>query len=298
VLLLPGIHRLKEGLDPVFDDPTCWTSIYLVVADRTLLVDTGVPRSARARVLPYLESIGLRAEQVDLIVNTHGHGDHVGSNAELRDLCRAEIWIHQDDAGLLAGGQSWGEEAIAPHRPDRVLRGGDVIDLGSRALEVVHLPGHTHGSIGLFDRAAATLICGDSLQGLGTSVQNLALVFHPDAYERTVELARALPVEWIVPAHPYWPLADSCATGADLRRFLDVSAQFVAEIDGRLLDALRSQREPATVPELSERVCRAFGRPGSTALAEITVASYLERLVARGRATAGGSGARRRYGAA
>ncbi len=121
---------------------------------------------------------------------SHGHLDHMGSAHEF-----AECWAHERepteeaDRGTLSGSrllQILGTEAIGedgpaevmltavPHegydiggyelrpvRPTRRLRDGDRIDLGERTLTVLHLPGHTPGSIGLHDEESRILFTGD-----------------------------------------------------------------------------------------------------------------------------------------
>ena len=74
----------------------------------------------------------------------------------------------------------------------RALNEGDVIDLGDRALEVLHLPGHSPGSIALFDRARDTLYSGDVVYD-GELIDN-ALGCVPEDYATSMErLARLAP---------------------------------------------------------------------------------------------------------
>ncbi len=113
--------------------------------ERALLVDSG--RSVRtARDI----AAGLTTLPLSLL-NTHADVDHVGSNAQFDSF-----YMHPDEEPNYRRGGRGGE--IVP------VREGDVIDLGGRELEVIHLPGHTPGSIALLDRSARVLISGDPIQ--------------------------------------------------------------------------------------------------------------------------------------
>lgn len=115
-------------------------------------------------------------------VATHGHADHVGAAHEF-----AERWIHRAEAAALEGDETatltdrlraLGPDALAAlPRPGfdlarfaapratatGFLDEGDRIDLGERTLRVLHLPGHSPGSIGLLDEAAGALFAGDAI---------------------------------------------------------------------------------------------------------------------------------------
>jgi glyoxylase-like metal-dependent hydrolase (beta-lactamase superfamily II) len=80
-----------------------------------------------------------------------------------------------------------------------ILDEGDVIDLGDRAFEVLHLPGHSPGSIGLWESATGTLFSGDALYDgpLLDEVPGADI----DAYVNTMDRLRRLPVEVVHAGH-------------------------------------------------------------------------------------------------
>ena len=152
---------------------------------RDLLVDSGMGVAA---LKPELDRLFSRSEPV--VVITHSHLDHMGSAHEF-----ADVWAHELEPTTSPGkGTLYGPELFAilgaeglefdepnpllvnalPHagydvdtyelvpvRPTRLLIEGDEVDLGDRVLTVLHLPGHTPGSIGLHDVANRTLFTGD-----------------------------------------------------------------------------------------------------------------------------------------
>ncbi len=142
---------------------------YLVLTDEgLLLVDTGMPGNAK-RILSFIASVGRKPSDLRDIVLTHCDIDHVGSVAELKRLTGAQVAIHEIDAPVLAGEQrpqKGGLIMLALYRllrfrrvtPDRRLRDGDSIS----GLRVMHVPGHTGGSIALV-RADGVVFSGDAL---------------------------------------------------------------------------------------------------------------------------------------
>lgn len=87
------------------------------------------------------------------VVQTHGHWDHVRAWADLRAAPGLPVWGHAGDVGLY------------PAPPDRLLEDGELLPVGDLVVEVLHVPGHTEGSL-LFavDGATTTwLFTGDSL---------------------------------------------------------------------------------------------------------------------------------------
>ena len=90
---------------------------------------------------------------VKLIINTHGHFDHVGANKRLKEVTAAPILIHPLDAPMLnqlaKSAAAWGMSADNSPPPDRELQDGDEVIFGKITLKVLHTPGHTRGGISL-----------------------------------------------------------------------------------------------------------------------------------------------------
>ena len=150
------VHTLIVGL--------LETNCYLVSDPETkqaLIIDPGGETS---EILPAVErlELGVRA-----IVLTHGHGDHSWSAAALREETGAPVLIHRLDAALLKEPELSGAALAgldpASCVPDRFLEEGETLTLGdcAIALQVLHTPGHTPGSISLLGETC--VFVGDCL---------------------------------------------------------------------------------------------------------------------------------------
>lgn len=146
------------------------------------IVDVGQNAEFAGKVLGGIRSIGKSTEDVAQIVITHAHADHYGGLKALQDQCNAPTYAHRIDALIIQGEQTiqyadpstlgFVDQLITslmlnnlapppPARVDRVVDDGDVLDTILPGTQVVHLPGHSYGQIGLWLPDEKTLIGGD-----------------------------------------------------------------------------------------------------------------------------------------
>lgn len=115
------------------------------------------------KILSYIKEKNI---DVQLIVNTHGHWDHIGAVDELRNALNVPVAIHKLDANMLTNPRSNLSSFLGPdgstRSAERILADGDKISFGNSTLKVIHTPGHTPGGICLYD-GADVLFSGDTL---------------------------------------------------------------------------------------------------------------------------------------
>lgn len=116
-------------------------------------------------VLEEAESRGIAIEK---ILVTHGHADHCGGVAAMRERLGVPVegphegdrfWIER----LVVDSAQYGLEPTAPFEPDRWLADGDEVTVGKVVLQVIHCPGHTPGHVVFYSAAEKVAVVGDVL---------------------------------------------------------------------------------------------------------------------------------------
>lgn len=136
------------------------TNAYLVWDGRSseaLVMDPGM--GAAAALVARAADIGLK---IHLIANSHGHIDHIFDNAALKRASGAPLAIHPDDAYRLSGENVYGLE-VETSAAEQDLREGDILRIGDLQFRVLHTPGHTEGSVCLYEANQRLLLSGDVL---------------------------------------------------------------------------------------------------------------------------------------
>ena len=162
VAMVRRMSRLKITIVPVTPFQQNCAVICDEAAARAVVVDPG---GDVERIQEALESTGAVCER---IVLTHGHIDHAGGAAALRDALGVPIeGPDRRDAFLLDGleaqGLSYGVTGVRSVVPDRWLAEGDSVDLAGQGFTVRHCPGHTPGHIVLISADQTFAIVGDTL---------------------------------------------------------------------------------------------------------------------------------------
>ncbi len=146
--LRPNVHLIDDA-----GESTC----YLITgSEKALLVDSVNGYEDLHAIVRSLTNLPV------IVVNTHGHGDHILGNVYFD-----EAWLHPADFALHDEFFGYAKEEMDKHglKPCslKALEVGQIFDLGGVQLEVVDLKGHTAGSIGLLDKAARIIYTGDGL---------------------------------------------------------------------------------------------------------------------------------------
>ena len=143
------------------------TNCYIVGCEETkegVIIDPG---GNAKRILAEVEKLGLK---IKYIINTHGHFDHTLANKEVVKATGAPLAIHSADAPMLTEGGGallFGIIGKASPPADMMLEEGQVLTLGNIELKVLHTPGHSPGSICLYNEKEGMLFDGDVLFNMG-----------------------------------------------------------------------------------------------------------------------------------
>jgi len=175
------------------------TNAYLVWDGRStdaLVLDPGM--GAAAGLMERATTNGLR---LHLIANSHGHIDHVFDNASLMRASGAPLAIHPDDAHRLDGRNSYGFE-VEPSVATQDLREGEQVRIGDLVFDVLHTPGHTEGSVCLYEERRGLLLAGDVLFAGSYGRTDLAGGDDAQMVASLARLARVVPASVrVLPGH-------------------------------------------------------------------------------------------------
>jgi len=279
---------------------------WLVVGDDgILLVDSGVDGTIAEHVAPALAHLGHAPDAISEVLISHADVDHYGGNSELRVVApRARIRAHPADRRQLERWDVIGRERYGWYRghgldyddatwdwlrnaagPDTPIagdiEGGETIELGGIAVEVVALPGHSAGHLGAVHHASGTAIVMDAVLARGLLTTDDELIGPPPystvpGYRATIARLRELPLERLGTSH-YAPIEGRAA----VTEFLDASEGFIDDLDAHVRGLLGPRPQPL----------RAFWEPAAAALGPFpqmevelarSVAAHLDEAVAAG----------------
>jgi glyoxylase-like metal-dependent hydrolase (beta-lactamase superfamily II) len=150
---------------------------------------------------PLMERVAANGLRLHLIANSHGHIDHIFDDAPLVQASGAPLAIHPDDAYRLDGRNSYGFE-IQAVRATRELAENEQVRIGDLVFDVIHLPGHTEGSVGLYEERLALLLSGDVLFAGSYGRTDLSGGSDEQMVASLARLAREIPPEVrVLPGH-------------------------------------------------------------------------------------------------
>ncbi len=216
---------------------------YFIPDSTPTLIDTGVNTPEALQCLQdKLREFGASISDIGRIILTHGHSDHAGAAGAVAAVSKASIFVHFHDkrnalsgvaevsrenetifrkffqeAGVPAELAEKNTNAVLNHYRKyfspisnlELLNGGELFLFDLFKLSVIHTPGHTAGSIGLFDEADGLLISGDSLiQGIIPTIsayfdelEDLPPYYGLEQYEKSISGLADLPIKTVLPGH-------------------------------------------------------------------------------------------------
>ncbi len=234
--ILSGLYQLKV---PIPNNPLGWVLPYLVPGDDGYtLVDSGwnTP-DAFAALESELGEVGVAFDDIKRLVVTHVHPDHYGLAGRIKEICGAQVIMHQRERDFIRS-RYWEPEQlldrmapwliengvppdempdlqrssmparsyVVPAEPDAILWGGETLDFGLYRFEVYWTPGHSPGHVCLYERTQRIILTGDHV--LPTITPHVSL--HPQQmgnplgdYLASLHRLEPLEVDDVLPAHEY-----------------------------------------------------------------------------------------------
>ena len=268
--IAPGVHRIEAPLGERF------VACYIVTGDSAaVLFDTGVAETPAASIVPYCEAAGIALDSIRWAVISHCDVDHMGGDAALKRLLPGvSLLAHAADARLIGdveaiieeryrefreahgidideGMMAWCREAAEAAPIDVVIDGRTELDLGGRRVQVLPTPGHSDGSVSLWDPATRVLLSADAILGESLHFADGRPAFPPTyrkpaPYLESVAAVEALAPEWLLTAH------EPPMQGTEAAAFLERSRAFALNLERLASDELASSAEGLTTWQLIE----------------------------------------------
>jgi glyoxylase-like metal-dependent hydrolase (beta-lactamase superfamily II) len=267
---------------------------------------------------PELQKLGITLDDIDFILNTHIHFDHTAGNAAVKSVSNAQLLIHEDEAGYFEEPRQLFDREQAPiieimmgkeHLDeefkrfinedtgpglyvavDRRLKDNDTIDLGEGYnLKVIHLPGHTQGSVGYYWEEEGLLFAGDAIQGVCDHMGGLPIIDNLVAYEKSLERVKKLPLKVMLNSHPFRGLTipnSNIMIDMEIKQFIEESQEFSRKLRDAAKDVAQDfQKKPFS--ELYDEVIRRFPKEaglkplnqiGKQFFSPATLLNYMNKL--------------------
>jgi len=174
---------------------------YLIDGPKRVLIDPG-HRNLFEHVQTGLRQLAMTLNDIDLIICTHGHPDHLEAVPLFKDK-PALFTLHEDEWHWVSGigkqmHAAYGID-LADFRPDFFLKEGD-LSLHGLELKIIHTPGHSPGSVTLYWPLQKALFTGDLVFKQGVGRTDLPGGDGSKLKESITSLMN-LEVEWLLPGH-------------------------------------------------------------------------------------------------
>jgi glyoxylase-like metal-dependent hydrolase (beta-lactamase superfamily II) len=266
-------HSAITTLPILYKKMNATINAYLIRGEGLAVIDTGPPLGSKEAVEAVLKAADAVLADIDMILLTHGHFDHIGGGPVIKDAGRAQLMIHHQDALYLDDQVRAFDLFMAPlHKAlgregcyeedkadflrnqgprmavDRRLEDNDVIDLGRGVrLQVVHLPGHTPGSVGYYWPQEEILLAGDAVPGLNTPGGMLPIIYDLKAYALSLQRLIQMPVRCLMQCHPYRGIQLPPAwirQGEQVGKFLEDALRFAQMLSDAVQRHADEKEEP------------------------------------------------------
>jgi hydroxyacylglutathione hydrolase len=159
------LHTVPAGMNQ--------TNCYIVGCEETKKGAVIDPGGEGQRLVREVEESGL---EIEYVLITHAHFDHIGGIAEMVDATGAKLAIHPNERPILeagGGASMWGFRVNPSPPPDIELSDGQIIQVGELSFEVLVTPGHSPGGVTFYEAREGVAFVGDVLFSRGVGRTDL-----------------------------------------------------------------------------------------------------------------------------
>lgn len=283
--VLPGIYLLKVPFGPV------WTGIILIRGTKNVLIDSSHLEPEKY-LIPALKDLGTDIHEIDWLLNTHVHGDHIGGHHTLVTKYGLKTATLKSAAPALVDPVSvairvrtrFPKNSPPPQsylkgvEADRLLDEGELLEGRFQAFAT---PGHDDDCLTWLDTVTGTAFTGDSLQANGTPTQGIGFYRNLDAYHSSLRKLMDLNIENLVCGHDYDGIGSivkgRTAVSDALKYCCDTVALYDRKIREYIKEGVSVEDEPVTLALKLIGEC-GCGMPDSLFLALHTVSEHLKKI--------------------
>ena len=265
-----------------------WSGVVLVLGEKNFLIDSGAEEPEKY-VIPALQNFGMELSDIDYLLHTHSHGDHIGGHYALVQKYGLKTAVFQGAVNQLENPadnavrirtkfpehspltQSWLKGVNA----DVVLKDGEVLE---NRLKVISTPGHDGDCVCWYDIPTKTIICGDSLQANGTPTQGIGFYQSLSAYRKSLFKLQKEDVENILCGHYYDGIGDLISGREEVTKALDYCQERIGLYDKLIRQYYQEgQHDPVAIAKqlIQEVGC---GMPEHLFLPLYTVTEHLKEI--------------------
>ena len=235
---------IEEIFPHIYALPLGYVNAYMLAEENGLtLIDSGL-RSSERRLWKAIARIDRQPSDVNHVLVTHHHADHVGSLAAVKKASGAQAYVHPLDAPVVAGekprpaanrasiiGRLFGRMILRlpqnnpePVPADHEISDGDELPMGG-GVRVIHTPGHTAGHVSFFvERHGGILFVGDAAANMLGRIGKPLLIFTEDMDETKASMRKLAELEFDTACFGHGRVLKGRANAA-FRRYVEKMAQ-------------------------------------------------------------------------
>jgi glyoxylase-like metal-dependent hydrolase (beta-lactamase superfamily II) len=223
-----------------------FTGAIAILGDNVTLIDSGTLDSPERAIIPFLRKAGHLPADITDIVLTHSHGDHSDGIPGILKVSKPVIHVHELDrpnVEELARKAGFSASIIENFNDKQLLHMSD------RNLRVVHTPGHSEGSVCIFDEETHTMVSGDSVQGRG---KGRPLIFNSAAaYETSMNRLLRQRVDSMMLGHPFPPYHKGVLSNDEPKAFMNDSLEAIKSLRREMGEMISNVAEPFCLDDVA-----------------------------------------------